>query len=264
MVADPSCGVTLLNSPRAGRQQGQAGSDGCAGGPFFPAANEFAVCDHRCVPLVELSIPVSAVLTGMTAGLAVAMPLGAIGILLLQEALSHGGRSAAAGAAGIAVVDALYATVAVVAGTRVASGLAGHEREVRLVGAGVLAVVAASGIRGVLAHRHTARGGTEGHEVPGSRPRGTFARFVALTAVNPLTAGAFAVVAVGLSGRWPTAADQVAFVVGVGGASLAWQLTLVAAGTLVGARAGERTRTALGLTGFGLVGVLAVVLATGA
>jgi hypothetical protein len=32
---DPSCGVTPLNSPRVGRQQGQAGSGGCARGPLL-------------------------------------------------------------------------------------------------------------------------------------------------------------------------------------------------------------------------------------
>src|SRR3954454_25109317 len=35
MLRDPSCGVISLNSPRAGRQQGKAGSGGCAGGPFL-------------------------------------------------------------------------------------------------------------------------------------------------------------------------------------------------------------------------------------
>ena len=35
-AADPSRGGTPLNSPRAGRQQGQVGSTGCAGGPSSP------------------------------------------------------------------------------------------------------------------------------------------------------------------------------------------------------------------------------------
>src|ERR1700729_1184122 len=34
LLIDPPCGVYLANPPRAGRQQGYAGSDGCAGGPF--------------------------------------------------------------------------------------------------------------------------------------------------------------------------------------------------------------------------------------
>src|SRR5580692_4084357 len=34
LTDDPPCGVYLANPPRAGRQQGYAGSDGCAGGPF--------------------------------------------------------------------------------------------------------------------------------------------------------------------------------------------------------------------------------------
>src|SRR6478672_2365048 len=33
LVPDPPCGVYLANPPRAGMQQGYAGSDGCAGGP---------------------------------------------------------------------------------------------------------------------------------------------------------------------------------------------------------------------------------------
>ncbi len=36
VVADPSCGVISLNPPRAGRQQGQAGSGGCARGRLRP------------------------------------------------------------------------------------------------------------------------------------------------------------------------------------------------------------------------------------
>lgn len=35
-AADPSCGVISLNSPRAGRQQGQVSSGGCTGGPCLP------------------------------------------------------------------------------------------------------------------------------------------------------------------------------------------------------------------------------------
>jgi DNA polymerase III subunit gamma/tau len=35
LTDDPPCGVNLANPPRAGRQQGYAGSDGCAGGPFL-------------------------------------------------------------------------------------------------------------------------------------------------------------------------------------------------------------------------------------
>src|SRR6476661_944690 len=36
VVADPPCGGTSLDSPRAGRQQGQVSSSRYAGGPFIP------------------------------------------------------------------------------------------------------------------------------------------------------------------------------------------------------------------------------------
>ena len=35
-LSDPSCDVISPNSPRAGRQQGQESSDGCARGPLLP------------------------------------------------------------------------------------------------------------------------------------------------------------------------------------------------------------------------------------
>jgi len=52
----------------------------------------------------------TAALLGLAAGLAVALPLGAIGLLLVREGLTHGPRIGAAGALAIGVVDLLYAT----------------------------------------------------------------------------------------------------------------------------------------------------------
>ena len=94
-----------------------------------------------------------------------------------------------------------------------------------------------------------------------------YGRFVALTAINPLTAAAFAVLATGLAQRWSAPADRGAFVVGVAVASVVWQSVLAVAGGLLGARVRGRSdgrlRRVLGVGGFGLVGFLAVVLAIG-
>ncbi|MGV8967407.1 MAG: LysE family transporter [Cellulomonas sp.] len=211
-----------------------------------------------------------ALLTGLAAGLAVAIPLGAIGVLLLHEGLTRGARSAAAGAAGVAVVDTVYATLAVLGGAAVASALGGREVVVRAVGGAVLGMVAVVGIVRTLRAAPVGAVGTGAGVLPGqARPAATFLRFVALTAVNPLTALAFVAVAAGLASRWPTAIGAVAFVVGVGLASLTWQLALAGAGGLLGrwsrtrARTGQGVRRVLGLCGFGLVAVLAVVVAIG-
>src|SRR5450755_3852868 len=45
LSADPSHGVHPANSPRAGRQQGYAGSGGCAGGPFPSGEDEVMAAD---------------------------------------------------------------------------------------------------------------------------------------------------------------------------------------------------------------------------
>jgi arginine exporter protein ArgO len=245
--------------------------------------------------------------TGLAAGLAVAMPLGAIGVLLLHEGMARGTRTALAGAAGVASVDAVYATVAVLAGAGVSTALAGRETAIRLVGAVVLGTIAVRGLLGALrGPRLTATfAGVEsagdgpapeavtvgtaldvtgsldgtgsldetgsldgtGRAPDRSRPLRVYGRFVGLTAINPLTATAFAVLAAGLAQRWSSSADRWAFVVGVAAASLAWQAVLAVTGGLLGARvrarSDDRMRRALGVGGFGLVAVLAVVLAVG-
>ncbi|NCT92552.1 LysE family transporter [Cellulomonas sp. APG4] len=200
---------------------------------------------------------------GAAVGLGVAMPLGAIGVLLLQTGMTRGWRTAAAGGLGAATVDLAFAVVAVLAGTTVTRLLDGHETTVRLVGALVLAAVAVHGLLTTLRRRPARPRADDGAATVAARgPLASFGRFVALTAVNPLTVVYFTVVAAGLADRLGTPARQVAFVVGIGAASAAWQLALAGAGALVGARVGERVRLTLALAGYLVVGALAVVLAT--
>src|SRR3954454_1644754 len=90
-----------------------------------------------------------AALAGVVAGAAVALPLGAIGVLLVQEAVTVGRRTAAAGALGVGLVDTVYSAVAVLAGSSVSRALAGHERVVQLTGALMLTAVAVKGLLGV-------------------------------------------------------------------------------------------------------------------
>ena len=64
---------------------------------------------------------VSSLVAGIAAGLAVAVPIGAIGILIIEAGLRRGFRAAAAAGAGAATVDGLYATTAAVFGGAVAA-----------------------------------------------------------------------------------------------------------------------------------------------
>lgn len=211
------------------------------------------------------------ILTGIAAGLAVAVPLGAVGVLLVHEGMARGPRRAAAGAVGVATVDAVYAALAVTAGAWLSGAVAGHHVAMRVVGSVALGAIAVHGLIGMLRRPTHDDGALSVPGGPGAPARARiFTRFVAITALNPLTAGAFLAVAAGLAPRWSTAVQRSEFVVGVALASLTWQLVLVVAGGLLGARVGEATRAgvllrqALGATGCALVAVLAVMVATGA
>lgn len=202
----------------------------------------------------------AALVMGATAGLAVALPIGPVALLVVQEGLVRGFRIAAGAAVGVAAVDALYATAATTAGGGVARLLGGHEPVVRALSALTLVAVAAWGLRQTIAARAGSGALTAAASADRATPSRTFARFVGLTAVNPLTALAFVSVAVGLAPRLG-GTGRVAFVVGVACASIAWQLMLAAAGSTLGTRLGASARTWLSVVGHGAVVVLAAVVA---
>lgn len=203
----------------------------------------------------------SALLAGVVAGLGVAVPLGAIGVLLLQTGLVSGWCVGAAGALGVALVDLAYAGAVVSLGAAVAAPIAEHATAIRLVGAAVLLVVAATGLRSAL--RSSDPSGAVGIRLvgtPGAPSGAVLLRFVGLTALNPLTAVYFAALVAGFSSRFDDI-GRIAFVAGVFAASLAWQLVLVTVGAAPGRRASPRTRRTLGLIGALLVAAYAIHLA---
>jgi arginine exporter protein ArgO len=197
-----------------------------------------------------------AFLAGALAGIGVALPLGAIGVLIVHEGLQRGWRPAAAAATGVALVDLAYAAVAVAAGTAVTAALDGRTAVVRLVGAVVLVAVALRGLWGLRRPAAAAPAQVPGHHV--------LLRFVALTAVNPLTAVYFVVLTAGLGDAVTGAAAGTRFALGVFLASWAWQLVLATAGALAGARLPGWARTATGVVGYLVVLGYAVRLALGA
>jgi hypothetical protein len=179
----------------------------------------------------------------------------------------------------VALVDGGYAVVAVGAGSVVTELLAGRQGTVRAVGAVVLTVIA---LRGLLrlrqpsaplgGHRAAADGvpGHSGAPGPGRPGVGTLqvlGRFVALTAVNPMTAVYFTVLAAGLAATagldLAEGAQATAFVVGILVGSLAWQLVLATIGAAAGGRVTRRVRVAISAAGYVVVLGYAVVLLRG-
>jgi threonine/homoserine/homoserine lactone efflux protein len=194
---------------------------------------------------------------GLLAGWGVAIPLGAIGVMVVDAGMRGGMRPAAAAAAGVATADLLYAAVAASAGAAVAGALAPHAHALRLAAAAVLALVAALGLRALRRRPADAAAAP-----PGRRP---YLRFLALTSVNPLTVAYFAALIAGLPAVASAPAEAKAvFVLAAGAASLTWQLVLAGAGATLHRRLPPSARVYTALAGNALVLGLAAHMALAA
>ncbi|MFD7263960.1 LysE family transporter [Streptomyces sp. NPDC059874] len=206
----------------------------------------------------------SPALGGAAAGLGVAMPMGAMSVLLLQEAMRHR-RTAIAAAAGIATVDLAYAALATALGPWVASHISPIEAWVRLASALILLTIAIHGLtKSRRAPAPPARSpgvGAGAAPTPRPGPAKAFARYVGLTAVNPTTALYFAALTTAQGESLRTGAAGAAFLIGVGAASLLWQQTLVGVGALAGARISDTARVWTFRLGYGLVAAYALKIA---
>ena len=203
--------------------------------------------------------------SGLAAGFAVAVPLGAIGVLLVREGISRGLRGALPAATAVAaVLGALAAPL--VARWGPWPGLAGG---------GALLALAAMGLARSL-RRGSAPAGAAAVVRGSSAPSGSaavlrpgrglqrFAMFFGLTLVNPATLVYFAAIAAGLPELSGDGAAATAFVAGVGAASLAWQALLVSGGGLLRRSDCPGLQRASGIVGSAVVGVFGLFLLAGA
>jgi threonine/homoserine/homoserine lactone efflux protein len=183
-----------------------------------------------------------ALLAGLLSGGGIAVQFGAVSALLVETAISAGSRSGVAAGLGVATIDLAFAAVAVVAGGEARAVLAGHGADLRAAAAVSLAVIAVRGLRSVVRAPFSSDP-ARAHTVSLSRRRGSLAapyvRFLALTAINPLTIVYFASVAASLSLAGVSA--RLAFVIGVGVASGIWHVLL----TLAAGHAGRRMTPAM-------------------
>lgn len=167
--------------------------------------------------------PTAALVAGLVAGLAVAMQVGAVSLLLVETAVVAGPRAGVAAGMGVATVDFGFAAIAAAAGGVAGPPLASHQGEIRGVGALVLAAIA---LRGLVT---STRECGPSPAAAGGAPRAHYARFLVITAANPLTIVSFAAVGAALTLDGP--ASAAAFAAGAGAASAGWHLVLtVAAG----------------------------------
>lgn len=218
-----------------------------------------------------------AALAGLLAGWAIAVPVGAVSVMIVLLGARHGWRTGCAGGLGAAVVDGAYATVAVVAGAALAPVLLQAGDAVRWLAAAVLVVVAALLLRSPAADAADPSTPADGAPAaPGAAPSAgvatramtparAFWLVLGATVVNPTTVVYFVALTTGSATTTLTTGGQrAAFAVGALVASAAWQLVLGTAGGWGGTLlAGPRGRRWTGLVGAAVVLVLAVRTALG-
>jgi arginine exporter protein ArgO len=172
--------------------------------------------------------------SGAAAGLAVAMPIGAVGAYLVALGARERFAVATAAALGVASVDGGYAVIAVLGGAGLHTVLSEVPGWLEWVAAIILVVVASRTM--VLAVRRY-RGSSGAIRQPGElTPARAYLSLLALTAVNPATLITFAAVALGRSssGGGSTLLSVALFAAGACAASAIWQLLLTAGGNLLG------------------------------
>lgn len=191
-------------------------------------------------------------------GVAIAAPVGPIGLLCIRRTLVDGWRVGLATGLGAATADAVYGGIAALGLTAVIGWL----------GTGASAIHLAGGVALVLMGLRTLRSGVPavdgqlGHRAV----LNAYASTIALTMANPATIVSFIgiVASLGLDGA--TVSDAVTVVVGVAAGSSLWWLTLTALVAVIRRRVSAPmlrwvNRVAgIGLIAFGIVVAIPAIL----
>jgi putative LysE/RhtB family amino acid efflux pump len=187
---------------------------------------------------------------GFGLGFFVAAQLGPISLLAIRSTLRNGVMVGVAIAAGVAVIDTLYAA----AGAAGAAGLLAIEPlrlTFGLVGAAVLVLL---GARTLWSAFRVRLGGESRDEL--ATPRAAFVTALGATASNPLTIASWAAVftAASTAGAAAAGAGAALLLAGVGLGSLTW-MTLLAGGVSIARRwVGPRMLRAVdGIAGAGIL-----------
>lgn len=203
----------------------------------------------------------AALVAGIVAGYAIAIPVGAVGAYLVTLTARTSLRVGAAAALGVAAVDGLYALIAVVGGSAIAGAIGTVQRPLQWVSAVVLVVVAAAMVAPALRRSSSPTTVPTDSVDPGPGPGRAFVTLFGLTVVNPATVVYFAALVVGGTVTVTGSAAKAVFVAAAFLASASWQLVLAIGGSGLGRIvAGERGRRVTSLVGALVVVALAVRL----
>lgn len=189
-------------------------------------------------------------------GIAVAAPVGAMGVLCMQRTLARGWRLGMITGLGIATADGIYAAIAAF-GMSVLSGmLVTLQTPLRLVGGVALVVL---GLRAAFSSPRICEPDQPDASASGGDGR-LYLGAVGLTLTNPMTIMAFGAIfaSAGLAAQ-PGPLTAVIATVGVASGSLAWWTVLVSGVALARHSVGTRLLRSINVASGGLVAVFGVV-----
>ncbi len=198
-------------------------------------------------------------LGGALAGYAIAIPVGAIAILILETALQRGFWHGFAAGSGTATADLIYVTIAATLGALVAQYLEPIAPFLKIASATFLVALGARGLYQVWKMRGN-------HELLRGKPINasfgqTYFKLLGLTLLNPATVAYFAALILGGTvGATPSAANKAAFVAGAWLASWSWQSLLAVTGALAHKHLSARFRVWTSVVGNCIIVALGVML----
>jgi arginine exporter protein ArgO len=176
---------------------------------------------------------VNSFLLGVLAGFGIAIPVGAIAVLIVQVGIRCGFRCAFSAGAGAASADLAYSIVAVAGGVALADVIGDIGEPFRWVSAAALVVIA---VLGLYNSRKPPAPATVDARMRTEYVR-TYLKFLGLTIINPMTVVYFVAVVLGLGlADGLTFAQGILFVTGAFLASLSWQTLLAGIGAFAGNR----------------------------
>lgn len=201
-----------------------------------------------------------ALFEGILAGLGIAVPVGPIAVMLVDLSTRRGFAPGLPAAIGVASADLTYAAVAAVVGLAVADTIASFADPLRATSVVVLLAIVV--IRTLELVRDRERAAEPSEEGVDPAPIKTYATFLGLTLLNPVTITYFAALILGLQGdALARARDKALFVVGAFVASASWQVLLIAAGAVLHHRLSGRAQLVTGALGNLVILAFAVRLA---
>jgi len=175
----------------------------------------------------------AAAISGLLAGYGIAMPVGAIAVLLISVSATTCLCIGVSAGLGAATIDGGYALIAVAGGAGLARDVQAVAGPLRWAAAATMVLLAAWTTAAAV-RRYRSRAAVTAAGLSLATPVRAYVTVAGLTVLNPLTAAYWAALVVGRQAPARTAAQAAVFVAAVFVASVSWQTLLAGGGALIG------------------------------